>query len=164
MRKWAIALGLLAGSCMAACSDESQSEADASVTTSTSVADLGYIPVDSANKMIQSYLMSLVDTPGRTNLQSLIIDAGTLRAYLSDTSIKQLKIMLAHTLSYINAGNEGEHAGYAANALTVVMGGYNAAGNYVTAAGTKVPDNARPCPINCPAEGSASSPFFPTNP
>jgi hypothetical protein len=163
MRKWTIVLGLLAGSCMASCGEESPAGGEAATTTTTA-SDLDYIRVDSANRMIQSYLTSLVDTPGLINLQSLIVDAKTLRAYLSDTSIKELKIMLAHTLSYINAGNEGQHAGYAANALTVVLGGYNAAGNYVTAAGVKVPDHARPCPTNCPGEGSAASPLFPTNP
>lgn len=120
------------------------------------------IPVDSANKMIGSYLSSITsasneDTP---ELQSLIMDANALRNYLSDTSIKNVKVMFAHTLDYINSGHQGQQAGYKSGALTFVFAGYNAQGNYVFAPNNMVLDHAVPCPNHCVISGSASNSFL----
>lgn len=118
-----------------------------------------FISKDSANKMIQSYLNS-VSVPGTiqdTNLYSLILDAQALRTYLSDTTIKGVKVMLAHTLDYINAGNEGTNAGYKSNALTIVIAGYDQNGNYVLGPGYRVPDRAVPCPVVCPLGTAGNS-------
>jgi len=115
------------------------------------------IPKDTANKMIQSYLNSIDSAHHESEqLYSLIVDAGTLRAYLGDTSIKELKVMFAHTLNYINAGNENKPAdGLQSGAITIIFGGYDQKGNYIFAPGERVPDNANPCPPKCPQSGTA---------
>lgn len=113
--------------------------------------------MDTANKMIQSYLTSIGKDTDNANIQSLIVDAGTLRKYLSDTSIKKVKIMFAHTLDYINSGHEGQPAGYTPFAFTIVISGYDSEGNYVLAPGNMVPDHAEPCPTNCPTIGNAAN-------
>ena len=121
------------------------------------------IPRDSANKMIESYLNSVGGTSTSSageNIHSLILDGATLRAYLSDTTITKVKVMFAHTLSYINAGNEGMNAGYTRGALTVVIGGFNDDGNYVYGPEERVPNMSIPCPNYCPNSGSATSSLF----
>ncbi len=135
-----------------------------SFSTSAAVTPYGgggssshFIPVDSANKMLESYLNSInadMDTSG--NVQSFIMDAEALREYLADNSIKSVKIMLAHTLDYINAGNAGINCGYRAGKLTIVIAGYDADKNYIFAPGNMVLDRAKPCPTDCPSTGTAS--------
>lgn len=131
---------------------------------SSSRADIeGYIPKDSANRMIRSYLTSIGgdSNPGNSNLYSLIVDADLLRDYLGNKEIKKVKVMLAHNLAYINSGHEGQNAGYNSDALTIVMAGYNRAGNYVLAPGNVVCNHAMPCPRNCPEYGTASANTLP---
>ena len=134
-----------------------------SFSTSAAVTPYGggtsmyFIPVDSANKMLESYLNSInadIDTSG--NIQSFIMDAGAIREYLADNSIKKVKIMLAHTLNYINAGNAGVNCGYRTGKLTIIMAGFDADGNYIFTPDNKVPDRAEPCPTNCPSVGTAA--------
>ncbi len=49
--------------------------------------DTAFIPIDTANKMIGSYLASVQSGSGTdTNLHSLIIDANALREYLTSDS------------------------------------------------------------------------------
>ncbi len=123
--------------------------------------DTAFIPIDTANKMIQSYLTSIGGTGGvDTSLHSLIVDANALRKYLttdSGMSISHLKIMFAHKLDYINSGHAGQPCGYGINGLTAVMAGYNNAGNYVFYPVDLVMDQMRPCPHECPVNGSASN-------
>src|SRR5690606_7881631 len=120
-----------------------------------------FIPMDTANKMIQSYLTSIASGENANKqLQSLIVDAEVLREYLKDTSIKNLKVLFAHTLNYINSGHYGQNAGYHSNALTIVFAGYDSKGNYIFATGQKVPDQAVPCPANCPHSGTAANPLL----
>lgn len=119
----------------------------------------GYIGKDTANKMIQSYLTSIEGDTTQLqapNLHSLIVDADLMRHYLSNPEIKNVKVMLAHTLGYINSGHGGQNAGYKSDALTIVMAGYDKAGNYVFHAIDRVPNHATPCPRNCPDAGTAS--------
>jgi hypothetical protein len=116
------------------------------------------IPVDSANKMINSYLTSIGgSTPTNENLYSLIMDANSLRCYLSNPEIKNVKLMFAHTLDYINKGHGGQNAGYGSGKLTLVIAGYDQNGNYVLDAKAGVEDNMRPCPHDCPTVGTAAS-------
>jgi hypothetical protein len=119
----------------------------------------GYISKDSANKMIGSYLTSIEadSTDEDPDINSLIVDADLLRDYLSNKDVKNVKIMLAHTLDYINSGHGGQNAGYKADALTIVLAGYDAQGNYVFQSDHMVPDHATPCPRNCPSGGSAAN-------
>lgn len=104
--------------------------------------------------MIQSYLNS---TNSDKQLYSLILDADDIRTYLSDTAIRGVKVMFAHTMEYINAGNEGLPADLESGALTVILAGYNSRGNYVFAPGMRVLNKARPCPTKCLTTGSASN-------
>ena len=121
-----------------------------------------FIPADSANKMISSYLQS-VDSGagGDSSLHSLIFNADSLRAYLSNPEIKHVKVMFAHTLEYINAMGPGHNVGYERGAFTIVFGGYDHNGNYVFWKTNKIPDHANGCPLQCPVVGSASNDLFP---
>lgn len=120
------------------------------------------IPVDSANKMISSYITSLGGNSDDQNLYSLIVDANCLRSYLSNTNVKKVKLMFAHTLNYINSGHQGQNCGYKSGELTLVIAGYDASGNYVLTTGGNVMDGLNPCPHNCPNSGTASSNTIPT--
>lgn len=110
------------------------------------------ISIDSANRMLNSYLAS---TSGNdSDLHSLIFDADTLVKYLTDTTrgrIRKVKLMLAHRLDFINNGNYGRNAGYDLNALTLVIAGCDSNGNYVYNARNMVYDYCQPCPYNCPS-------------
>lgn len=156
----AIAGMLTFGACQNTNNDQTATAQSASAPTTEF-----FVSTDTANKMIGSYLASIGDTAGQVdpdNLQSLILDADALREYLNDKSIKKVKIMFAHTLSYINSGHKGQPAGYQPGAFSIVVGGYNAEGNYVVAPGYLVPENAKPCPTNCPTVGTAAQPLLPT--
>jgi hypothetical protein len=122
------------------------------------LTDSNLIPIDTANKMISSYIKSLQDNDG--NLHSLILNAETLRQYLKDSSIKEVKVIFAHKLSYINSGHEGEPAGLKSNALTIILAGYRSDGTYVLSQGYKVPNRARPCPNACELTGNAANDFL----
>lgn len=124
-------------------------------------ADLpqGYISKDTANKMIGSYLQSIEsDTAGdkAPNLNSLIMDADLLRHYLNNREIKNVKVMFAHTLDYVNSGHAGQYAGMSSDALTIIVAGYDREGNYVFGPVNTVPNHAVPCPRNCPDFGTAA--------
>ncbi|RQO29649.1 hypothetical protein DBR32_15435 [Taibaiella sp. KBW10] len=136
-----------------------------SQSSAAPVADDGLISKETANRMIQSYLVSVganntttADTP---NLYSLIMDAEKLRTYLNNPDIKGVKIMFAHTMDYINSGKEGLPCGLKSGALTVVIAGFDKDGNYIYAPGDRVPDRAKPCPVSCPTEGSAKDNLLP---
>lgn len=167
MKKTVIALSIFsAGISFTACQNNPQQNQNkeqhplATAGIPESVKD-HFIPVDTANKMIQSYLNSITDSgSANVQLQSLIMNADALREYLNDTSIKEVKVMFAHTLNYINSGNGGQYAGYKANALTIIFAGYNSAGNYVIAPENMVPDGTKPCPPSCPVTGTASNPLI----
>lgn len=129
--------------------------------TYTVLTDPNLIPVDTANKMISSYLRSLDGSDD--NLRSLILNAETLRQYLKDSSIKKIKVMFAHTQNYINSGHGGEASGMKSGSLTIVLVGFGSDGNYVYPPGdsNKVIDRATPCPTNCPTFGNASDDLLP---
>lgn len=122
--------------------------------------DVSFINKDTADVMIESYLESISKSPD-TQLNCLIINADSLRSYLNDTSIKNVKLMLAHTTAWINGGNMGRPARYKPNAFTIVLVGYNSAGNYVYYNGNQVMDNAMPCPSYCPISGTAQRNVLP---
>jgi len=144
-----------------ACQQSTPQNEKAAISTDTLSMDDNYkahlIPVDSANKMIGSYLSSLPADSQDSELQSLIMNAAVLREYLADTSIRNVKIMFAHTLDYINSGYEGQPAGYKSGALTIIFAGYDAKGDYIFAPGNMVPNHTVPCPNHCVGSGSAAS-------
>jgi hypothetical protein len=132
-------------------------------TTTEADTCLSCIPVDSANKMIGSYITSLNGNTGNQYLYSLIANAADLRKYLNDNpSVTNVKFMFAHTLDYINAGYGGQNSNTKAGAFTIVIAGYDANGNYVIGA-NGVMDRLSPCPNTCPSTGTASSNTLPTN-
>lgn len=132
-------------------------------TTAAAPSPDGFIPKEMANRMIQSYLKSVANTPAAEgqDAYSFLMDAEELRTYLANTNIKGIKIMLAHTMDYINSGKEGIPAGYKAGALTIVIAGYDANGNYVYAPGQKVPDTVKPNPPYSTGTGNAENPLLP---
>ncbi|XZF13923.1 hypothetical protein ACTHGU_19235 [Chitinophagaceae bacterium MMS25-I14] len=116
-----------------------------------------FIPIDSANKMLTSYLMSIPSEKSETTLRCITFSADSLRAYLSDPSVKSVKFMFAHKLQYINSGHNGQDAGgLQSNAITIIVAGYNANGDYTYHHGA-VLDHGIPCPSNCIDTGSAAS-------
>lgn len=129
------------------------------MTTPSPTGSSTFLSKDTANVMIESYLNS--NLGDSTALASLIIDADSLRAYLSDTSIKNVKLMFAHTMNYIKTGGMNKKCGYRSGALTIVLSGYDAQGNYKYYNGNQVMDNANPCPSLCPVSGTAQYNYFP---
>ena len=107
------------------------------------------IAIDTANRMIQSYLASINPASNNTILRSMTFDADTLRSYLLDSDIKTVKFMLAHTPAYMNSGRYGQDAGNAAGAVTFIIVGLNEDNDFVYNAQGKVYDHIRPCPTNC---------------
>lgn len=119
-----------------------------------------FIPVDSANKMISSYLTSINANQNDTSLRSIIFNADSLRAMLNDTlngKIAKIKIMLSHTLDYINSGGQGQPCGYTSGKLTFVIAGFDCQNNYVLNPAGKVINKGMACPNNCPPGGTAAS-------
>jgi len=113
---------------------------------------LGYsmpIPDDTANRMIMSYLTSIDYTVNTNETRSLLFNADTMRHYLADTSIKEIKFFLAHNQEYINSGNEGQRPKPNMNALTIIPVGLDLSGNYVHPIPGMVYDRLQPCPDFC---------------
>jgi hypothetical protein len=109
-----------------------------------------FIPLDSANKMIGSYLYSINSSYNDSDLRSFTINADSLRSYLDNGDVKNIKLIFAHTLNYINAGYDGVNSGFESGALTIIIAGYDNSGNYVYRNGM-VLDHSKPCPYACPS-------------
>lgn len=107
------------------------------------------IPVDTANRMILSYLNSIDYSNNTKEIRSFITDTESLLDYLDDSRIKKVKIFLAHNLDYINAGYEGQRPKANQNALTLVIAGLDSADHYVATESAGVFDQLNPCPDQC---------------
>lgn len=112
------------------------------------------IPVDTANRMIMSYLRSIEYETNRTAIRSWAFNADTLRHYLSTgkgKKIVMLRLMLAHTTAYINDGHYGQRPSPLDNnhALTVVIAGVDSLGQYLLNDESMPYDQGLPCPENC---------------
>lgn len=112
------------------------------------------IPLDTANRMIMSYLSSIEYKTHPKTIRSWAFNADTLRHYLSTEKGKKivmLKLMIAHTTTYINAGHYGQTPSPLDNnhALTVVIAGVDSLGHYVFNNEDMVYDQCLPCPENC---------------
>ncbi|HVW99813.1 MAG TPA: hypothetical protein VHA52_05200, partial [Candidatus Babeliaceae bacterium] len=107
-----------------------------------------FISIDSANKMLGSYLNSINYTTNDTDLQSMVIDVASLRKYIDSMpgsdSITQLKLMFAHTLNYATL-HANTNAGYKSGALTIIIAASSVHGNYVLY-NNQVMDYSSPCP------------------
>lgn len=145
---------------MTACSKGKSDETSAQQVSVTSVtphlakkdsSGSLFIPVDTANIMISSYVKSLnsQQNVNGENLKSFSIDADSLRALLANENIRNVKLIFAHTQDYINSGNFGVFSGLQSGAMTIIVAGYDANGNYIYL-GHSVLDHAVPCPYNCP--------------
>jgi len=108
-----------------------------------------FIPIDSANKMLGSYLNSINYQQNDTDLHSISFDANQVRKLLSDPNISNIKIMFAHSLDYINAGGKNISCGYCSKELTVIISGYDSAGNNLYNPAGTVLEIGNPCPPNC---------------
>lgn len=113
------------------------------------------IPVDSANRMIKSYLDGVGYPMVDTAIRALSFDADTLRSYLANHDITTVKFIFAHQQNYINSGGYGTSTGLNPNAITLVIAGLNDNDQYVLNSQNGLYDNMRPCPVQCP--GNASS-------
>src|ERR1043165_4591049 len=91
------------------------------------------IAVDSANKMIGSYLESVGYPYVDTTIRSLAFDADTLRAYLQDKSITTVKFYLGHQLGWLDgdATRYGKNIGMTPGKLTIICVGLDDNGNVI---------------------------------
>ena len=112
------------------------------------------VPVDSATKMVDSYLNSINFEQNDSDIRSISFSAKELRYYLDSlpesANIQTVNIKLAHNLNYINNGGKNQPGGYNRSALTMIIVGVDLSGNYIFADGNKVIDRGTPCPTNCP--------------
>lgn len=139
---------------LASCTSEPQMDGPAMFTHA--------IPVDSANRMIGSFLNSIDYQVNDTDLFSIVVDAGALRQYLGEVDDGPgagIKLMLAHNLDYINAGHQNQPVGFNRDALTVVIAAFDGDGNYVLLPGGNVMDYNAICPPDCPS-GTAANPLI----
>ncbi len=110
------------------------------------------ISLDTANKMIASYVSSVGYPYRDTAVRSLAFNADTMRAYLADSRITSLEFVLAHQLSYLNGGTNrfGKNIGMKPGAITIIAVGYDNNGNVIRNSSNGVYEHAMPCPTNCP--------------
>ena len=115
------------------------------------------ISIDTANRMIASYLESVNYPYQDTAVRSLAFDADTLRAYLADANITTLKFYLAHQQSYLNGdvNRFGKNIGMRPGALTVICVGVDDLGQVVKNSSNGVYEHAMPCPNLCGFEVDA---------
>lgn len=109
------------------------------------------IAIDSANKMINSYLQSVGYPYADTTIRSLSFDADTLRAYLANNNITTLKFYLGHQLGWLNGsvGRFGKNIGMQPGKLTIICVGLDNDGDVVRNTSNGVYEHAMPCPTNC---------------
>ena len=109
------------------------------------------ISLDTANRMLESYLTSVGYPAVDTAIRSLSFDADTLRVYLENRDIVTLKFMVAHRSDYINSGRNGKPGGMKPDALTLIVVGLNDDQQTVLNNRGGVYDHLMPCPAQCPA-------------
>ncbi len=112
------------------------------------------ISLDTANRMISSFVQSVGYPIVDTAVRSVSFDADTLRAYLANQDITAVKFYFAHQLSYLNSGlnNYGKNIGMKPGALTIICVGVNDNGGVVKNTSNGVYEHAMPCPNNCGLE------------
>jgi|SRR5690606_8545450 hypothetical protein len=129
--------------------------------TSSSFEGEDFIPIHTANTMIESFIESLPSNTD-TNVKSWILQADALRELLADNEIVMVKVMLAHNEEWIDTKGDGIPVGYNNEALTIVLAGADKDGNYVLPEEPVAINKARPCPPSCP-EGTAANNLIVTN-
>ena len=118
------------------------------------------INIDTANRMISSYLTGINYEVNTEEIKSLFVDANVLKNYMdqADTAhpIKKFKLVFAHSLDYIHHGQEGLRPDSNSHALTLVVVGVDGDGNYVYTNNHTAIDYVQPCPNSCPSEGTSA--------
>lgn len=110
------------------------------------------IPIDTANRMIESYLHGINYQVNTNEIRSWTFSADTLRRFLQEGNgkkIVRLKLMLAHSLAYIHGGHEGERPPINTHALTLIVVGIDENNNYIYNPEGEAYEHAFPCPPRC---------------
>lgn len=108
-----------------------------------------FIPKDTANLMIDSYITSIDPSKNPNEIHSLLCNVDTLLSYYrAHPEIQYFKLSFAHNLNYIHNGHYGVRPVPNDNALTIVISGVALNGNYVLMDG-EVIDQLAPCPSQC---------------
>ena len=131
----------------------------ANFTPSQVTSTRTFITVAQANRRINSYLNSIGYPNRDQKIRSWIIDADSLRLYLQDTSIKKLKVFMAHSQEYIDSGNEGQPPVQGQIPETIILAGVNRNSNDALPLDMAM-DNSVPCPRMCPQAGEVASPVI----
>jgi hypothetical protein len=151
---------------LAACQNAQTTETNATETAKVqqlvSNQSSSFIPVDSANKMVTSYLTSINHPQKDSAVLSFTFSASELRRLLDSVdhpdSLKDVQIKLAHSLEYINNGPHTTPAGFNKNALRLLISGVDYNGNTILL-NNEVMNHSMPCPNSCPP-GTAALPLF----
>ena len=107
------------------------------------------VSIADANNMIQSYLTSISYPDNNTNLRSMTFDADTMRNFLNNSAVVNLKFIVAHRDSYINSGKYGTYCGTNATGFTFVILGLNSSNQIIYTSNNMVMEHTRPCPTFC---------------
>ena len=113
------------------------------------------ISLDTANRMISSYLTSVNYPYQDTAIRSLSFDADTLRRYLMDSRITTLKFVLAHQTAYANSDLKGKYSGMKPGVMTIIAVGVDDNNAVIRNTTGGVYEHALPCPNSCTVETDA---------
>lgn len=106
------------------------------------------VPVATANGYITKFITDYFDA-GTVPVKSMIMSADLLRDYLSNPAIENVKFMLG--------ARDIDENGTPKEVLTLVVGGYDAVGDYVLTPSGNIMDHMEPCPNRCPTIGNAAN-------
>jgi hypothetical protein len=111
---------------------------------------------DSANYLIGSYLTSIDYQNNQVDLRSLTFDADTIRSFLTNSNVVNLKFMFAHRDTYVNSDYYGVNCYLKAEGITFVIIGLDAYNEVVYTSNEMVLEHSLGCPYLC----GSSSTFF----
>lgn len=107
-----------------------------------------FVGKEQAKRMIDSYQKSIGFPEIDQKIRSWRINAEALRQYLSDPTITEVEIFLAHNIEYIEAGGEGLNPPEDSIVQTIVLIGRNQVSELVYRDELAL-NNAAPCPRMC---------------
>lgn len=110
------------------------------------------ISIDTANRMIKSYLNSIDYKVNTKEIRSWSFNANVLRTYLNSEKgkdITDVRFFLAHTMSYIMSGHEGQRLPDDSHGLTLIIIGVDSTGKEVYTTLNKAYNHCMPCPEKC---------------
>lgn len=118
------------------------------------------VSLEDANRMIKSYLNGIGYPQNQSAIRSWTLDADALRSFICEgngAEMSKIKLMLAHTMEYTNAGNEGKSSMDKGDALTLIIVGVDEENNYIYSPEGDVLDFCQPCPTQCLETGDAAN-------